>query len=339
MLGSRQSESRVRLVVTCLAIVAPIACARGIDNPLDEQAADASPPITVGPGASSTVGPGTGGFAGRGATAAGGASSAGRGGNASATSVTSGAGGGAPGTGGIGGATGMGGATGTGASAGMGGGAGAVAGGGAGAGGSLGLDAGVDAGGPPRPTGVRVGPTSTPSGQQAASTGGTAFQQSCAANEVVIGYTGTVDAPDSAMNQLRTFRAVCASLSVSAAITSVVNTTTKEILPAVGTMPGVVQQTEMCPTDQIVVGFSGRSGADIDQIVALCAPLSMASGSSYALAIGTEMARPPVGGPGGEPFAAIRCPAGQVAMGNEGRAAFTINAFGLLCATPSLVFP
>jgi hypothetical protein len=177
----------------------------------------------------------------------------------------------------------------------------------------------------------------TPSGQQSASAAGTAFSQTCAANEVIVGYTGTIDALDAAMNQLRTFRAVCASLSVSGASTFAVHTTTKEILPVVGTMAGATQQTEMCPTDQIVVGFTGRSGSDVDQIVALCAPFVITGSSpSYVLSLGSETSNPPVGGPGGNPFTAIHCPAGQVAVGNEGRAAFTINAFGLLCATPSL---
>jgi hypothetical protein len=225
----------------------------------------------------------------------------------------------------------------SGGGAGSGGDAGA-GGGGGGAAGSSNVDGGSDAGMPARPTGVRVSATSTPSGQQSASATGTAYRQSCAADEVVIGYTGTTDAPDAAMNQLRTFRAVCASLSISGIDTFVVNTTSKEILAAVGTMPGANQQTELCPNDQAVIGFSGKSGSDIDQIVLLCAPFTIArTGSTYALSLGSETSRPPLGGPGGSPFAAIHCPAGQIATGNEGRAAFTINAFGLLCGMPTLV--
>jgi hypothetical protein len=343
-LGIRTSEIRARIVVSCAWVLAPLACARGIDNPLDEFAGDASPPVGVGTGTPSTVGPGS--------VMATSAASGGAGGSIGVTSATGGGGssGGEPSTG-AGGANGVGGAAVTsgagatgGASAGGGGAGGAIGSGGAGGtaggagtGGSAGADGGVDAGTQPRPTAVRLGSVTTPSGQQSASVGGSAFSQPCAANEVIIGYTGTIDAPDAAMNQLRSFQAVCASLSVSGTTSFAVHTTTKEILPVVGTMPGASQQTEMCPTDQIVVGFSGRSGSDIDQIVALCAPFKITGSSpSYTLSLGTETANLPVGGPGGNPFAAIHCPSGQVAMGDEGRAAFTINAFGLLCATPTL---
>jgi hypothetical protein len=330
MLGRRSSEIGARSFQACAWLLVPLSCARGIDNPLDEQAHDAGLPITVGTGASSTVG--AGGFGGSPATStvatsSGGASSVG----ASSSGASSGgasSGGAGPGSVTSGGGTST--ATGTG-----------------GNGGASGDDGGSDAAGggagsaqPPRPTRIRLGQPAVPSGQRVASQSGTAFSQPCATDEVIIGYTGTTDAPDAAMNQLRTFQAVCASLSVSGTTTFVVNSTTKELLPVVGTMPGATQQTQLCPNDQVVVGFSGRSGSDIDQIVILCAPFTITGSSpNYVLALGAETARPPVGGPGGEPFAAIRCPAGQVAMGNEGRAAFTINAFGLLCATPSLVVP
>jgi hypothetical protein len=329
MLGSRTSEIARRVVVGCVACVAPLACARGIDDPLDG-VYDAAAPVTVG--ASAAVGPGAGGFAGSNASSAGGSSAVGAGGHAG-TSVESGAGGSTGAMGGAGSSVTNGGGAGSGGDAGAGG-----AGGGGGVAGSSNVDGGSDASMHARPTGVRVDATSTPSGQQSASASGTAYHQSCATDEVVIGYTGTTDSPDAAMNQLRTFRAVCASLSISGIDTFAVNTTSKEILPVVGTMPGADQQTQLCPNDQVVIGFAGKSGSDIDQIVLLCAPLTIArAGSSYALSLGSETSRPPLGGPGGSPFAAIHCPAGQVATGNEGRAAFTINAFGLLCGTPTLV--
>jgi hypothetical protein len=329
MLGRSTSEISLRFVGWCAWFLAPLACARGIDSPLDEPANDAAPPITVGAGASSTVG---GGFAGTSTTSTVATSAGGEGGGAGRGSVTSG-GAGSSGTSGSGGSGGS-----SGGASGNGGAAGNSGAGGAGVGGSSGMGGGAGSTPEPRPTAISLSQASVPSGQKAASAGGSAFRQSCAANEVIIGYTGTIDAPDAAMSQLRTFQAVCASLSVSGTTKFVVTTTTKELLPVVGTMPGATQQTELCPNDQVVVGFAGRSGSDIDQIVTLCAPLTI-SGSTpnYALTLGAETARPPVGGPGGQPFAAIRCPAGQVATGDEGRAAFTINAFGLLCATPSLV--
>jgi hypothetical protein len=193
-----------------------------------------------------------------------------------------------------------------------------------------------DAGGP-RPVGVVLSAVNSPSGQRIASMSGTPFTQSCATNEVLIGYEGTVDAPDSSMTQLRTFRATCAALSVSGDATFAVHTTAKETLPEVGTMRGPVAKAAVCPADQIVVGFRGRSGSDIDQIVLRCAPLVISGSSpSFTLSVGPVSELSPLGGAGGNPFDSIDCPAGQVAAGDEGRAAFTLNAFGLLCAAPSL---
>ena len=57
-------------------------------------------------------------------------------------------------------------------------------------------------------------------------------------------------------------------------------------------MPGPTRQTQTCPTDQIVVGFSGRSGADVDQIVVLCAPLTISGASpTFTLSVGSEAAK------------------------------------------------
>jgi len=103
-------------------------------------------------------------------------------------------------------------------------------------------------------------------------------------------------------------------------------------------MAGPVPLSVICPSDQMVVGFRGRSGSDIDQLVFLCAPLAISGASpNFVLSIGPTTESTPLGGPGGNPFNPIQCPAGQVAIGDEGRAAFTINAFGLLCAAPSPV--
>ena len=196
-------------------------------------------------------------------------------------------------------------------------------------------DVGADAS---RPRGITFVGMPLPSGQRAPTTSGSAFSQTCAANEVVIGYTGTLDGPDAAVPVLRTFRAVCGRLSVTSGQPFAVTTASAELLPVVGTNAGPVAQVQMCAKDEMVVGFGGRSGADIDQIVILCAPLNVSvADGRFALSIGNTNARAGLGGQGGATFAVIPCPDGMVAVGNEGRAAYTINAFGLLCAAPVLV--
>jgi hypothetical protein len=320
---------------TAFAMVT-FACARGVDAPLDEPTGSAglsgsttSAMATSGPGAGGASGGAGNGVAGAGGisvssggagsevtgpSGVGGASVGGAGGSSGAGTTGSGAMGGASGGGGVAGAAGDTSAGGSGASGGM-------------------ADAGE-----PRPTSIVFPAGSNPSGQRVASTGGSPFGQSCASDEVIVGYAGTVDAPGSPMTQLRSLRATCASLTISGDTTYVVKTIAQETLPQIGTMAGSVQLSEVCPSDQMVVGFRGRSGSDIDQIVLLCAPLAISGASpNFVLSIGPTSELPPLGGPGGNPFDPVACPAGQVAIGNEGRAAFTLNAFGLLCALPSLV--
>ncbi len=189
-----------------------------------------------------------------------------------------------------------------------------------------------------RPTGVTLVGVVSPSAQQAPTASGSPFSQTCMPNEVVLGYTGTIDAPDATLAVLRTFQAVCGSLSVTGGATFGVITTTRETLPVVGTKAGPVSQVQLCPANEVVVGFGGRSGSDIDQIAILCAPLTISGASpDFVLSVGNADMRPGLGGQGGGPFAAVNCPVGMVAVGNEGRAAFTINAFGLLCRKAALV--
>jgi hypothetical protein len=189
---------------------------------------------------------------------------------------------------------------------------------------------------------VTVNPASTATALAAPSAGGGAFNQTCATNEVVIGFMGQVDPPDAATNWLRNFQAICGSLSVTGTTTFSVRTTQAETLPIPPTNTGVgsTTQTRMCPANQMVVSFNGRQGGYIDQLIFTCAPLTIGGASpNFTLSIGAPSAPlTPLGGPGGSPFAnAINCPANEVAVGDTGRAGGFIDAFGLLCSTPSLV--
>src|SRR5258706_13464717 len=76
-------------------------------------------------------------------------------------------------------------------------------------------DAPIENGSTARPTAVTLEGNASPSGQQAPTMSGSPFSQTCMPNEVVVGYTGTIDAPDAALQVLRTFRAVCGTSSVT----------------------------------------------------------------------------------------------------------------------------
>jgi hypothetical protein len=150
---------------------------------------------------------------------------------------------------------------------------------------------------------------------------------------------GTVDPPDASSNWLRGFQAICGTLKVSGTGPYAVQTTRAETLPAPGLGMGSTMQSRLCATDQVVVGFGGQSGGYIDQLDFICAPLAIGGSSpTFTLSVGAPSAPlGRLGGPSGRPFAAIHCGANQVAVGDAGRAGQFVDAFGLLCATPSLV--
>jgi len=159
---------------------------------------------------------------------------------------------------------------------------------------------------------------------------------------VVIGYSGTVEPPGGATNWLRSFQAICGSLSVTGTTTFSVTTTQSATLAAHG-VPQSITQMRMCPANQMITGFTSRTGGAIDELTFSCAPLTITGTSApFTLAVGTPMAIALLGGTGGTPAPApIDCPAGQIAVGDEGRegggTAGAIEAFGLLCARPTLV--
>jgi hypothetical protein len=191
-----------------------------------------------------------------------------------------------------------------------------------------------------RPTGITIAPSPMSTAQRSPSPGGNPFLDMCAANEVIVGFTGTVDEVDGSVSYLRSFRAECSALSIAAEsnMSYRVTLVPAETLPVRG-LSGAVTQTRRCGANEMVVGYGGRSGLYIDQISILCAPL-LVSGSAPNFTLSTGPAGGSsngIGGPGGEAFDTTACPVGQIAVGDQGRAGAAIDAFGLLCATPSLV--
>ncbi len=319
MFATKSRYIRIRVSFGCSLALVCFACARAVDSPLDE-------PLATSGSGGAVSGPGTGGSptgsVGSGGVTSGGGGSGGTETGAGGDTGTTAAGGSAGDGSGGGGAGGSGGSGGDGGS-----------GGSAGSGGSGGMDAGTVN----KPTGITVtGQNAT--ALQAPSAGGGAFRDTCATNEVVIGYTGTVDAPDASTNYLRSFRAICGKLSISGTGPYAVVTAQAETLTQHGTLPGSQTQNRMCSANQMVVGFGGRSGGFIDQLAFICAPLTISGASpNFTLALGATATLAGLGGPGGSPFTAINCPAGQIAVGDAGRSGGAIDAFGLLCGTPSLI--
>jgi hypothetical protein len=172
---------------------------------------------------------------------------------------------------------------------------------------------------------------------QAPTSGGSSFNQRCGTDEVLIGYRGTVDSPDATVNYLRTFTGVCGKLSITGSGTYTVSTTQAEDLTTRGTQTGSMAQTAMCPPNQVIVGFSGRQGNLIDSLVFACAPLVISGSSpSFTLSLGATTNTTSIGGPGGMPFAPLACATNAIAVGHSGRSNQDVQAFGLVCAQPTL---
>jgi hypothetical protein len=201
----------------------------------------------------------------------------------------------------------------------------------------MGIDAGVDAGAPKRPTGIVMSTTSSTTTRQAPSAGGAPYSDECPANQALIGFKGTVDMMGGPTN-LRSVQGVCAPLVVGANPPYAIAVGATTLLPVRQT-PSTVAQSVTCPTNQVIVGFDGRTAAYIEALNFKCSPLSISGTSpSFTLNVGTVTTIGPIGAAtAGTTFAAITCPAGQVAVAQAPHAGSAIDSFGLVCRTPMLV--
>lgn len=178
----------------------------------------------------------------------------------------------------------------------------------------------------------------------------TAHGDRCPSNQVLIGYAATLrddvyQSNNTPVTQLASLVAICGTINVGA--TGQVTVTPASGLDPRGTDGAAGTSSQICPANQVVVGFAGHSGAIIDQIGFVCASLSSAAPACCcsALTIGSTYAFTPVGGTGGSAYSES-CPGGQVALGQSLYTATTtkhageewVSFFGLLCATPMPVF-
>jgi hypothetical protein len=165
--------------------------------------------------------------------------------------------------------------------------------------------------------------------------GGSEFTTVCADGEVLVSFTGTWGGTYMGLESLQ---ATCGAIGVSAAAPYQVT-----LMPG-GTTLGPYGQVspEMadgaCPDGQVVVGFEGRSGDWVDQLLFYCAPLTITENAgSYTLEVGTGAPIMTAVGPGtGTPFSSMSCDPGKIAVGIFGRSGAAVDAIGLQCATPTL---
>ncbi|HXK19002.1 MAG TPA: hypothetical protein VNG33_14420 [Polyangiaceae bacterium] len=280
---------------------------------------------------SSTVDPDGGGGA-RGGSASGGVAAKGGGGtNRSGSSGTSGIGGsiGTSGSGGSGVGT-----------VGSGGGGNEPAGGDGGMAGA-GASALGGSGGAVKPTGLTLADTTTDAVHELNAVN-TPFSERCPAGQVLVGFNGTVDDPadPNGKTYLRSAQAICGKLAVSASEPYTVTVTQADPLP-MHEVASTQMQMALCPANQVMTGFAGRSGLWMDSVDVRCAPLSILGASpQFLLVVGTPAKAGTIGGPsGGSPFDPVECAAGDLAVGQIIRTMYAgavLGAFGIECATASL---
>jgi hypothetical protein len=181
------------------------------------------------------------------------------------------------------------------------------------------------------PTGVAfVDPSAT---LQVGGTGGTGYAEACPVGQVIVGYDGGLYLPDGYIGEIR---ATCGTVKLVAATLAVTISPGATLTLRGGTADAT--WSSHCPSNQMVVGFAGRSGLFVDQVALKCAPL-IVSGTSgnYSIAIGAVTTLPGVGGNGGTAFDQP-CPGGRVATADSGREGVVMDAFGLLCSRAQLTY-
>jgi hypothetical protein len=181
------------------------------------------------------------------------------------------------------------------------------------------------------PTSIATGgPTATP---MYGATGGTAYGDICPPGEGIVGYTGsTTNNQPIVVGQLQT---ICGKLSIAGSSPCQITVSPGTTLPARGTNPRTAPWTERCPSNQVVVGFHGRAGYDLDALGIDCAPLAVSKAGNGVLH-GPITSMPTQGGPTGPTFQ-DGCRPDQLAVGSNLQAGQIVYALGLFCATASLV--
>jgi hypothetical protein len=163
--------------------------------------------------------------------------------------------------------------------------------------------------------------------------GGSPFDETCPAGEVLVAYTGAM----TGQGYIGKVQATCARVQISSS-TLAVTLAPGALLAAQGSGNGQPWSVG-CPSDQMIVGFGGRSGLFVDRLEFMCAPLRISGApGSYTIAIGNITFLPGVGGTGGSPFPDQFCPDGRVGTAHFGRKGLYLDAFGVLCNRAVLTY-
>jgi hypothetical protein len=166
---------------------------------------------------------------------------------------------------------------------------------------------------------------------------GVPFDDTCPDDQAIIGFAGSIN--NVGVLLVSSIQTLCGQLVIAN-----VDATEVSVLPGATLdergIPSGASWTQMCPRDQMVVGFWGRSGRSLDQVGFDCAGVRVSRSTpfDFVLTVDTTISElsPPNGGDGGNPFRAL-CTPGQIARTANINAGNWVNAFALTCATPGAV--
>jgi hypothetical protein len=161
----------------------------------------------------------------------------------------------------------------------------------------------------------------------------------CPENQALIGYRGTLQTDvfvsvDSSVPVIGSLEGVCATLAVEPS--GRVSTSQAGALPRRG-LAEAEPWEQRCAEDEIIVGFSGRSGVALDSVSFTCSPWTvLADAGVLALEQGALHALDAAGGPGGNAFD-DRCPDGQLARGTSVYSGSWVDSAALICGMPNVI--
>jgi len=197
-----------------------------------------------------------------------------------------------------------------------------------------GIDGGRDGGCSSCPgTIVWSAPSPTP---QFGTPSGTGHDDECPNGAALVGFQGSID--DVGVVLVSSIQGFCGKLAIASPTAAEVSVTLDSTLPQRGLATNA-SWTQICPRDQVVVGFYGRSGNSLDQVGFDCAHVRASPNATgdWALSVDSTISElsPPNGGDGGQPYRA-RCDSGQVARVVNVNIDQWVQAFGWTCATPAV---
>lgn len=188
---------------------------------------------------------------------------------------------------------------------------------------------------PVTPSSLSISSTKTDTTRQAPSGGGIYNADDCPQGQLLIGFNAYLQG--GVNTGLYSLAGVCGTVAVDSTEPYAITTTQAGILPY-RSYTGTGLTSAMCPANQVVVGFQGRSQSLIYALSFECAPLVVGSPPDYPLTIGAVTESATLGSTtAGSPFNAINCGAGEVAVGQRINAGGGVDAFGLACSAVSLI--